>query len=459
MKNIILLIFLTILHKHVIFGQLEISHLNDSFPKKTIKRPWTASLENLGINILINRYDANIRNIHWAKVTPAHWKANLQAGFKPDYDHFTTNWLGHPLHGSLFYNAARNNGYNYWQSIPFTVAGSLVWEYFGETYNASEIDLFTTSFGGIYLGEMTRRLAKIVKPKIKNPILRFATTTFLNPMDKVNRLFYKDSLDNDNIASNPSIKSQLTLGGSYPFGRIDDRPFGARGYLNYSLMYGDLFKEGKKPYQPFDFFVFKTWANFSFRGKDSIFFNISSHAPLLVKRIGNNTIFCLSQHYDNLASDVYKLGSLAITGDYFFQHQWQPNNYIMGSVKAGYIMFGSSKSNILKILYHSDDPEFLRDYVYGNGYTTEAEVLFKTKKFGKFMGDVHHWVIYTNRDAKGVEDIILLVVDYDYPIWKNVNVGIQANYYKRIAHYENYPSFEHINNDYYELKALVSMTF
>lgn len=224
-------------------------------------------------------------------------------------------------------------------------------------------------------------------------------------------------------------------------------------------MYGDLFKDEGKPYRPFDFFVFKTWANFSFRGKDSIFFNISSHAPLVIKRLNENNILSVSQHYDNLASDVYKLGSLAITGDYFFQHHWQPNNYIMGSVKAGFILFGSSKSNIIKVLYHSDDPEFLRDYVYGKGYTTEAEVLFKTKKFGKFMGNINHWVIYTDRDTKGIEDIMLLVVDYDYPIWKNVNLGIQANYYKRIARYKNYPDFEPISNDYYELKALVSMTF
>jgi hypothetical protein len=211
--------------------------------------------------------------------------------------------------------------------------------------------------------------------------------------------------------------------------------------------------------KPFDFFVFKMWANFSFRGKDSIFFNISSHAPLWVKRIGNNTVFCISQHYDNLASDVYKLGSLALSGDYFFQYQWQPNNYIMGSVKAGFILFGSSKSNIMKVLYHSDDPEFLRDYVYGNGYMIEGEVLFRTKKFGKFMGNFNHWVIYTNRDTEGFENIMLLIADYDYPIWKNVNIGIQANYYKRLARYKNYPDFENSSNDYYELKALVSMTF
>jgi hypothetical protein len=86
-------------------------------------------------------------------------------------------------------------------------------------------------------------------------------------------------------------------------------------------------------------------------------------------------------------------------------------------------------------------------------------VLFKTKKFGKFMGNINHWVIYTDRDTKGIEDIMLLVVDYDFPIWKNVNMGIQANYYKRIARYKNYPDFEPISKDYYELKALVSMTF
>jgi Domain of unknown function (DUF3943) len=461
MKRVILLFtfLLIFFYQTPVLGQVEIYKMADTLPKHTLKRPWAAAVENLGINVLINRYDANIRNIWWAKVSPASWKVNLKAGFQRDYDHFTTNWLGHPTNGSWFYNAARSNGYNYWQSIPFTVGGSLVWEYFGETYNASEIDLFTTSFGGIYLGEMTHRFSEAIRYKVKNRVLKHTLMSLLNPAAQLNSLFFKDYLRPYDSTLNPLIRTHIAFGGSYPFGHIGENPFGARGYLGVSLVYGELFKDNKKHYKPFDFFIFKTWAHYSIRGKDSVFFNISSQAPLLVKHLSKDALISLSQHYDNMASDVYKIGSLAVTGDYSFRHTWHPRNSIIGSVRAGLILFGSSKSDIVKFIYHSDDPEFQRDYVYGKGITGEIDVLFRTEKFGRLTGTFNRWLIFTDRDTKGVEDLMLLIVDYTYPIWRKLNLGVQVNYYKRLARYDNYPAFQHINVGYYDIKTLVGFTF
>lgn len=459
MKHFKLLFIVFLLQQTFLFGQIEIKPLGDTLQLKAIKRPWAASLEILGTNILVNRIDANIKKVFWAKVTPTTWKANLKAGFQRDYDHFTTNWLGHPTNGSWFYNAARSNGYNYWQSIPFTVGGSLVWEYFGETYNASEIDLFTTSFGGIYLGEMTHRFSEAIRYKVKNRILKHTFMSLINPMAQLNSLFFKDYLRPYDPALNPLIRTHIAFGGSYPFGHIGENPFGARGYLDVSLVYGELFKDNNKPYKPFDFFVFKTCIHYSIKGKDSIFFNISSQAPLLVKHLNNNSLISLTQHYDNLASDVYKIGSLAVTGDYSFRHTWDSKNSLMGSVRAGLILFGSSKSDIVKYIYQSDDPEFQRDYVYGKGFTGEIDVLFKTQKYGQLTATVNRWLIYTDRDTKGVEDLMLLIVDYNYPIWKKFNLGLQFNYYKRLARYDKYVNFQHINIGYYDIKTLVGLTF
>lgn len=448
-----------VVYQTLLFGQVETKGLQDTTPFKVQKRFWAASITNLATNVIINRYDADIRNIHWAKVTPTHWKANLKAGFQPDYDHFTTNWLGHPTHGSFFYNAARSNGYNYWQSIPFTLAGSLVWEYFGETYNASEIDLFTTSFGGIYMGEMTHRFSEAIRYRVKNRVLKQTAITILNPASQFNGLFFKKNKRIYSDTVHAPIRSQLAFGGSYPFGQVGDNPFGARGYLSYSIIYGELFRKDQKPYKPFDFFVFKTWVTYSIKGKDSLFFNISSYAPLLVKHLSKNSVISLSQHYDNLASDVYKIGSLAVTGDYSFRHNWNSKNTLTACVKAGIIPFGSSKSDIVKYIYHSEDPEFQRDYVYGKGFTGGIDISLRTQKYGKFMCNFDRWVIFTDRDAKGVEDLMMLIVDYDYPIWRKLGLGLQFNYYKRLARYEKYANFQNINNHYYEIKTLVGLTF
>lgn len=454
------LIFLSLLfYQSVVYAQLATMPLNDSIFPKMIKRPWVNSVENLGINIIINRFDANIANRQWARVTPTSWWRNLSSGFEMDYDHFTTNWLGHPVHGSLFYNAARSNGYNFWQSIPFTIGGSLIWEYFGETYRVSKNDLIITSLGGIYMGELTHKFSEIIKLKIKNRFARTTFSTIINPVAQINSWVIKDNKQQNRDTLQPLLNGQLAMGGSFPGCQLTGNTWGTRGYLSFSLNYGDLFNKTPKAYKPFDYFNFKTWANFGSRGRDSIYFNISSHAALLAKHINKNTVVSLSQHYDFLASDIYEIGSLAITGDYSIQHQWSGSNYLMGSVKAGAILFGSSKSDIVNFIYHSNDPEFLRDYVYGNGFTGEVEVLFKTKKMGSFTGNFNRWVIYTDSDTKGIEDLVLMVVEYDYPIWRKLNIGIQYNYYKHLAHYYNYPKFLNIKNDYNEFKALISLHF
>ena len=465
--NCTVLVFLLLLTTQTsIFGQGEDIALKDTLnlkvkdtpPPKIPKRFFPTAIENLGTNILINRIDADLRNVHWAKVTPANWKKNLQTGFEADYDHFATNWLGHPMHGAFFYNFARSNGYNFWESIPFTLGGSLMWEFFGETYAASEIDVLTTTYGGIYLGEMTHRFSKVIKNRVKNKFLKYTAMTILNPADRLNSLFYKDK-GPVTASEDPIIRGRLSAGSSFPDGDIDGSSFVPRGYLSFTMIYGDLFEEQQKKYRPFDYFVFNTWANFTFKGKDSVYFNISSYAPLFLKRLNENAALSVSQHYDYIYNDIYKIGSMAITGDYSQRYDLNKHNRMMFSLKGGLILFGSSQSEIVEHIYQSTDPEFERDYVYGNGFTGQLELAMRTEKFGSLTGNINKWLIYTDRDAKGTENLTLMVLEYNYPIWKKLAFGLQTNYYKRLAKYRDYKEFARIKKDYYEFKTMINFTF
>jgi hypothetical protein len=71
------------------------------------------------------------------------------------------NQFAHPFHGALYFAAARTNGYNFWQSAPWTFAGSLMWELFAEVWAPSPNDLLMTSLGGISLGEMLARVSAL----------------------------------------------------------------------------------------------------------------------------------------------------------------------------------------------------------------------------------------------------------------------------------------------------------
>lgn len=333
-----------------------------------------------------------------------------------------------------------------------------MWEYFAETEPPSKMDLYTTTIGGIYLGELTHRIGEIFMHKIKKPFPKHALTALVNPMSQVNLLMVKESRQEKKDTSfNPLIRGQFAIGGTVPIGTPNNNIWGTGAYMGVSLVYGDLFSQTKKKYKPFDYFTLDSWLNMNFKDSNSVYFSMLSSAPLVVKHLNNNSVLSVSQQYDFLTSNVYKIGSIGITADYSWQHQWT-NSSLAASLKAGYIILGSSQSEVVKYIYDSTEAYFFRDYIFGNGITAEAEVLFKTKNFGKIAANLNKWVIYAD-DTKGMENLMLVIVEYDYPIWRKLNIGFQGNYYVRKADYDYFPAFRKIKKDYFDFRALISLRF
>jgi hypothetical protein len=107
-----------------------------------------------------NRY---VTKEDFARISFVTIKKNFQTGFKYDSDDFKINQSSHPYHGSLFFNGARSNGYGYWESAAFTLAGSLMWECCMENTAPSVNDLVNTTLGGMTRGEIAHRLATVVR--------------------------------------------------------------------------------------------------------------------------------------------------------------------------------------------------------------------------------------------------------------------------------------------------------
>jgi hypothetical protein len=120
---------------------------------------WGAAGSIAATNFLVWGFDRFLKNAPEARVGPRSWFRNLSHGFEWDDDPFRTNQFAHPFHGSVYFNLARGNGYGFWASAPFTAAGSLMWEYFGENNPPSFNDVVNTTLGGIALGEITYRMA------------------------------------------------------------------------------------------------------------------------------------------------------------------------------------------------------------------------------------------------------------------------------------------------------------
>jgi len=133
--------------------------LNDDITLNKKYPIWKPALEVLGINVFTWSLDRFLLNQDFSHIGPSTWKYNIQQGWEWDADRFGVNFIGHPYSGSMYFNAARSQGYTYAQSIPFAVAGSLMWEYFGENTRPSYNDIINTPINGVFLGEIFYRLS------------------------------------------------------------------------------------------------------------------------------------------------------------------------------------------------------------------------------------------------------------------------------------------------------------
>jgi len=428
------------------------------------KKSWLVPLaEVTSINLFVNRFDRYVLQAEWADVSPNSWKYNLERGWMSDGDAFGTNFFSHPYHGSTYYNSARSLGFSYWQSIPYTLTGSLMWEYFGETEPPSEIDLNTTTLGGIYLGEMTHRLSKALLRDNKvrsNSFLRNAGAFVLNPIGQLNSWMFDDvnqSFRSSNSRKFP-IRAELSTGISIPIKEISRIDANERAILHFQMLYGDIFDDNNG-FKPFDAFVLRSWLDFSARKAEKRYYlNITSHAPIYRHLIKDNFTFSVSQHYDYLENQVFKIGIMAVTADLSMQQDYGSWGFL-ASISVGAIPFGSSNSEIVDYLNEEVDEEFYKDYVYGRGSVSKVQYILSTSKFGRLISSASYWYLDTENFVQGIETTTLGQIRYDYPLSENTGLGIEVLRYNREANYDDIPQFRNVEETYVELKAYYKMAF
>ena len=128
-------------------------------------RNWgRAVAATIGVNVIFTLTNLAFRpdERYEFQVTPRTWWDNLKYGFIFDDNHFLINQFGHPYQGGLYFSTGRANGLNYWESSALVALGSFTWECCGETNRASMNDYFSTTMGGMVMGEIQHRMATLV---------------------------------------------------------------------------------------------------------------------------------------------------------------------------------------------------------------------------------------------------------------------------------------------------------
>jgi hypothetical protein len=239
-------------------------------------------LFTFGLDRYLFKYDYSIQ------VGIDSWKNNFKQGWEWDRDRFGINFLAHPYSGTLSFNAARSNGYNYFQSIPFAVGGSLLWEYFGENTRPSYNDIVNTPVNGAFIGEILYRLSSNIlddRTEGSERVFREILAGLVDPMRGFNRLLQGKSFRHTNKEIYQKEPLNISLyGGIHKINYQNKEVFGqgtTSELLNFQFDYGNPFESRNR--KPFDFFKLRTELNFGVGRK--VLDNLTGYGILFGKNI------------------------------------------------------------------------------------------------------------------------------------------------------------------------------
>ena len=286
------------------------------------KRFFLATGEVFLINLLPWIYGRYVVDGAIARVSPSTWASNLRN--LPDFyrifdqDSFIVNQVSHPgVSGSFYFNAARTNGYSFWQSVPFVVAGSFLWETFGETEKVDVCDVTSTFLGGVNWGEISYRSSRMVLDNEAtgvSRVLREFGGFVLDPAGALTRLVTGDMWkvgpnSDDRLPS--SLVAVLDAGYRHRGNENPGHP--EQALLSGVVRYGDPF-EGQNR-KPFD--VFQVSAEFA--GPSSTLvtrfqaFGLVADGELSSKRKSEHRIgVVLGYDYQNSLNRVYQDETLGL---------------------------------------------------------------------------------------------------------------------------------------------------
>lgn len=198
------------------------------------------------LDLAIHALDRYVLKAPYAMTSAESLRQNLTGPWVWDSDGAAMNFLAHPFHGSLAYNAARSSGLTFWQSLAFPAASSLLWEVAGENEPPSLNDQVMTSVSGALFGEVLHRTSTLVLDGLlpPGPLSRLVSGV-LDPLGGLNRRLLGRRWDAG--ASLPPYDGQLLLGAT-ALGRVQP-------YVGAELTVGFPGEPGAALRTPFDHYL------------------------------------------------------------------------------------------------------------------------------------------------------------------------------------------------------------
>ncbi len=386
-----------------------------------------AVLQGQASNVLVWGFDLLVLQAGYARISLESWEKNLREGFEWDNSQFHTNQILHPYQGGTYYNAARVNGFSFWESIPFTVFGSLVWEYFCERENPSVNDLITTSFGGVAMGEAGFRLSTALidgRETGARRVAREIAALILNPVLAFNRLLYGDTILRG-LSRNPQ-RVELTLYSGinrtrddYALFEVTPHPFA--GFL---LRFGNPYGP-QEVYAPYDYFVLQAGLDMDISNPGG---DVFAHAVLYGRRLypggESRALAGFFQHFDYLENYEYKFAANGAGAGFELDFPFLDDHAVDLRLHLYGIALGGVDSRYSNSITG-------RDYSLGPGGGFKSELRYTYLPLFSLAVKYNFYWFHTSSGSDTENAVSFFSALAEVPVKDDLTVGVEFHMYDR----------------------------
>jgi hypothetical protein len=371
-----------------------------------------------------------------------------------DADGFHTNMWGHPFQGSMYYNAARENGFSFWESAPFVALGDFGWEYLMETEPPAYNDMSNTFFGGMSRGEMTHRLSLTIRDNRAHGWEKFwreLGAGFVNPVGFLDRMVFGDMWkDAPNPPDRFPSKLFVMLDGGYQNSRKSAQTPDS-GFFNFDLRYNDPHDTYVK--KPFDYFDMES----TFATGDGPLLPWITYRGLLgavhlkdEERVDHLLAPALTFNYFNNGPASFGGSGL----DFMLFSRWKiPHEFdIRTEVGAqAYIAAG------IQTDYATDNVSATgRNYDFGSGGGPKIDFRLRRNRVDWLRATVVAGWFGTHHGLSSQNRIFLVNTEARYPVTQDLYAGVGWSLQDRQTLYDTLPSVTRTNS---EIKGFLSYAF
>jgi Domain of unknown function (DUF3943) len=440
-------------------GESPMAGSSDTLPCRDCdppKRFWAGFGELMLVQLIPHFYNADIRDAVWAQVSAQSIKNNLLYAWQWDDNQFVNNQFSHPYHGSLYFNSARTNGYNFWESFAWPFVGSAMWEIAGEAWAPAPNDLLNTSLGGVVLGETLFRLSSLALDNTatgSERTFREIGAFILDPLRGFNRLVRGET---HGVSANPPDWRPSSIFGVLDVGyrrtanqfSFDSVKTGIDQWdLGFKLAYGDAVTDLRG--KPFSYFGLA--AEVAGPPPDSArrLNRLSARGSLAAWPLGSSGRhqFALMMEYDYFNNPAIEYGGQSVLAGVVSTFGEKGKNvWAQTSVLFDGVVIGATKSDYYSTLEG-------RDYDYGPGLGASLSgTLFYKRHLQANLSYLGIW-IHTIDGSQSAHYQDALSFEARYWMNRRLGLGASVTRYSRTSNYTGQPD---VSQDAGFLRAFVS---